>query len=60
MVVLDSTRQLHSELAMVCAAFEALFRLCEDEDFGAAAAPAVLRFRELLDLGDAIVSGDER
>ena len=54
MVALDSTRQLHTELAMVCAAFEALFYMSNDDTLNAAAGPALQRFRELLDSGDAI------
>ena len=59
MVVLDSTRQLHTELAIVCASFEALFLMNDDDRFVAAASPALTRFRELLDVGDALVTGDE-
>lgn len=60
MVVIGSTRELHSELDTVCSAFEALFKLNENRDscFEAAAVPALRRFRELLDSGDAIVGPD--
>ena len=55
MVGLDSTRQFHTELATVCAAFEALFLMSDDDRFVAAATPALQRFRELLDVGDSVV-----
>ena len=55
MVAIDSTRQLHSELALVCGAFESLFEMSDDDRFCSAAFPALQRFRELLDVGDSIV-----
>lgn len=54
MVVLDSTRELHTELAIVCSSFEALFLMIDDDRFVAAAAPALRRFRDLLDVSDSI------
>ena len=60
MATVNSTRELHTELATVCSALEALFSLAgsDHEELEAAAAPALYRFRELLDLGDSIVGPD--
>lgn len=58
MVPINSTRELHSELSTVCTALESLFLLVgsDYEELESAARPALQRFRELLDVGDQIVS----
>ena len=60
MAAIHSIRQLHSELDTVCSSLEALFRLAgqDHEEIEQATAPAIQRFRELLDLGDSIAGPD--
>jgi len=60
MVELNTTREFHNELCIVCTAFEALFRLAGPDysEVEYAATPALLRFRELLDAGDKIAGPD--
>ena len=58
MVAINTTREFHSELSTVCTSLESLFRLAgsDYQELESAALPALLRFRELLDIGDQIVS----
>ena len=60
MADLHSIREFHSQLAIVCGSLEAIFRLAgsDFEDLEAAASPAILRFRELLDLADSLAGLD--
>ena len=60
MSAITSVREFHSQLDQVCSSLESLFRLAgpDYEDLDTAAAPALLRFRELLDLGDSLVGPD--
>lgn len=60
MAGIHSIRQFHSELDIVCCSLEAVFRLAgqDHEEIEAATAPALQRFRELLDLGDSIAGPD--
>lgn len=52
MATLDSIQDLHARLDTACTSLEKLFQLAGDdhEDFVSAAQPAVLLFRDLLDL----------
>lgn len=56
----QNTRELHNQLDLVCTSLEAIFRLAgsDHEEMEAAASPAMMRFRELLDLGDCLVGPD--
>lgn len=60
MTSIQTTRELHSQLNLVCTSLEAIFRLAgsDFEEMEAAASPAMMRFRELLDLGDSLVQPD--
>jgi hypothetical protein len=60
MATVNSTRELHTELDAVCSALEALFDLASAEHsrIEAAALPAMLRFRQLLDASDSIAGAD--
>lgn len=60
MAAVHSIRDLHNQLSTVCSSLESLFRLAGDEheELEAAASPALLMFRELLDLGDKISGPD--
>lgn len=53
MANLDSIQDFHAHLDTVCSSLEKLFQLAGDEhqDFVMAAEPAMLLFRELLDIG---------
>lgn len=53
MATLDSIQDFHVHLDTVCTSLEKLCQLAGDEheDFVAAAEPAMLLFRELLDIG---------
>lgn len=53
MATLDSIQDFHAHLDTVCTSLEKLCVLAGDEheDFVAAAEPAMLLFRELLDIG---------
>lgn len=61
MAELHSIREFHSQLDRVCTSLESLFRLAgpDFEELEAAAFPAMMRFRELLDLGDKIAGPDQ-
>lgn len=52
MAGLDSIQDFHSQLDVVCTSFEKLFLLCskDHQDLIDVAEPALLRFRELLDV----------
>lgn len=54
MATLNSMRDFHTHLDTVCTSLEAIFRIAgsDHEELEAAAAPALLRFRELLDEAD--------
>lgn len=58
MADIHSIREFHSQLDIVCGSLESIFRLAgsDFEELEAAASPAMMRFRELLDLGDSIIS----
>lgn len=60
MAVVNSIRDFHSQLAIVCDSLESVFRLAgSDYDLlESAASPAMQRFRDLLDAGDSI-AGEE-
>lgn len=60
MISVQNTRELHSQLDAVCTSLEAIFRLAgaDHEELEAAALPSMMRFRELLDLGDSLVGPD--
>lgn len=60
MVSIQSTRELHNQLDLVCTSLEAIFRLAgsDHEELEAAASPSMMRFRELLDLGDKLIVSD--
>lgn len=57
MAAIKSTRELHTELDQVCRSLEAVFRLAgrDHEELEDAAAPALVRFRELLDEADRLI-----
>lgn len=60
MATVDSIRQFHTGLCVVCDAFEGLFELSagRHQELEAVAAPLLERFRELLDAGDSIAGPD--
>ena len=62
MAEIHSIRELHSQLSIVCTSLESIFKLSgqDHEDIEFAAFPAMIRFRELLDLGDLIAGPDEQ
>lgn len=61
MAEIRSMRDLHSQLADLCCSLEHLFRLVgfEHPEIESAASPAMIRFRELLDVGDLIAGPDD-
>lgn len=61
MAEICSIRDFHSQLADVCSSLESLFQLAGSQysEIESAASPAMIRFRELLDAGDAVVGPDE-
>jgi len=61
MVEVRSFRDFHSQLADVCSSLEALFHLAglEHAALESAASPAMIRFRDLLDAGDAVAGPDD-
>jgi hypothetical protein len=61
MAELHSIREFHSQLDLVCSSLESIFKLAgsDFEELEAAAFPAMMRFRELLDLGDKIAGSDQ-
>lgn len=60
MADLNSMRDFHTQLDLVCCAFEAIFHLAgrDHEELEDAAAPALLRFRELLDEADRLIPSE--
>jgi len=60
MAEINSIRQFHSQLAQICDSLEAIFRLAgqDHEEVELAASPAMMRFREVLDLGDKLAGPD--
>ena len=61
MATINSIREFHHELAVLCSSMESLFNLAnsEHEELCLAVRPAMDRFRELLDLGD-VIAGPEQ
>lgn len=61
MAAINSTRQFHDEVHVVCSALEALFWWSEGkcEDVALAQLPIIRRLRALLDEADSVVSADE-
>lgn len=62
MADIHSIRELHSNLCVVCSSLESIFRLAgqDYEELEHAASPAMMRFRELLDIGDGLAGPDEQ
>lgn len=58
MADIHSTRQFHSELSIVCSSLETIARLIQDDDIETVLHLPIARFRELLDVADAIVGPD--
>lgn len=60
MATVDSIAALHTQLDIVCSSLESIFRLAgqDHEDLEAAAFPALMRFRDLLDQGDTLINRD--
>lgn len=60
MATVNSTRELHTELDVVCSSLEALFLLAgsDNDRVELAALPAMRRFRQLLDASDSIAGED--
>lgn len=60
MAALNSIRDFHDRLTVVCDSLENLFLVVNDEyrDLTEAARPAMILFRDLLDQGDKIAGPD--
>lgn len=60
MAAVHSIREFHSGLNQVCSSLEAIFLLAgqDHEEIEEAAKPAMLLFRELLDIGDQLAGPD--
>lgn len=56
MAAINSMREFHDELDVVCSSLESLFDLCssDHEKLCLAASPAMSQFRELLDQADSL------